>query len=207
MVKIGEKVGAEAMSLYRHVQNKDDVLDGIVDLVFEEIELPRQSVDWKTAMRYRAISTREALSRHPWAIGLLESRTRPGPANLRHHDAVLAILIAAGFTSASATRAYNLLDSYILGFALQEKGLPFDTKEELAEVGEAFLQHMPANEYPYLTKVAVDLMGSGFAYADEFEPGLDLILDALERSHSSPNERSHSSRSDSPTRRPRTKRR
>jgi AcrR family transcriptional regulator len=181
MAKIGAKVGAEAMSLYRHVRNKDDVLDGIVDLVYDEIELPVSGLDWKSAMRRRAVSVREVLLRHPWAIALMESRSRPGPANLRHHDAVVGVLMEAGFTGASATRAYNLLDSYIYGFALQEKSLPFNSKEELADFGPIFLEQMQTNEYPHLTKVAIDLMKSGFVYADEFEPGLDLILDGLER--------------------------
>jgi AcrR family transcriptional regulator len=181
MVKIGQKVGAEAMSLYRHVRNKEDVLDGIVDLVYSEIELPVRGTDWKSAMRRRAVSVREVLLRHPWAIALMESRSRPGPANLRHHDAVVGVLMDAGFTGASATRAYNLLDSYIYGFALQEKGLPFNSKEELADFGPVFVEQMTRNEYPHLTKVAIDLMKSGFVYADEFEPGLDLILDGLER--------------------------
>src|SRR6187402_3712337 len=109
MQRVGEAVGAEAMSLYRHVRNKEDLLDGVVDLVFAEIELPPAGVDWRTAMRERAVSARDVLRRHQWAIGLMESRSQPGPANMRHHDAVLGLLLAAGFTSAAATHAYNLL--------------------------------------------------------------------------------------------------
>jgi Tetracyclin repressor-like, C-terminal domain len=130
-------------------------------------------------MRLRAMSARAALTRHPWAIGLLESRTRPGPENLRHHDAVLGILKRAGFTPLLATRAYNVLDSYIFGFALQERTLPVATPEALAEVGDSIIAQMPAEAYPHLREVGLQLMAAGFNYADEFEFGLDVILDGL----------------------------
>ena len=181
---IARRLGAEAMSLYRHVRNKDDILDGIVDLVFAEIELPANGTHWKAAMRRRAISVREVLSRHPWAIGLLESRTVPGPANLRHHDAVLGVLLGAGFSAAMATHAYNLVDSFIYGFALQERTLPIATPEALAAVGEVLIGQLPGDEYPNLKAVGIALMRSGFNYAHEFDYGLDLILDGLEGSHS-----------------------
>lgn len=181
MRTIGRQLGVESMSLYRHVRNKEDILDGIVDIVFSEIELPASGADWKTAMRQRAISAREVLLRHPWAIGLMESLTRPGPANLRHHDAVLGCLRGAGFSGAMATRAYNLLNSYLYGFALQEMSLPFGTPEELAAMGEIMLRQFPADAYPHLKDVATDLVASGFVYADEFEFGLDLILDGIAR--------------------------
>ena len=182
MASVGQRLGVEAMSLYRHVRNKDDMLDGIVDIVFSEIELPASTVNWKTAMRDRAISARTVLSAHPWAIGLMESLTRPGPANLHHHDSVLGFLRRAGFSSAMATRAYNLLNSYIYGFVLQEMSLPFGTREELRDLEKTMLPQMPSDAYPYLRLVAIDLAESGFVYADEFEVGLDLILDAIERS-------------------------
>lgn len=181
MRRIGERLGAEAMSLYRHARDKDDILDGLVDLVYAEIEVPRRGTDWKVAMRRRAISARDALSRHPWAIALMESRTHPGPANLRHHDAVLGVLGEAGFSSAMATHAYNLLDSYIYGFALQEKSLPFGSPEELAAMGEDFLRQIPPDEYPHLARVARELLEARFDYAKEFEVGLELILDGIER--------------------------
>jgi AcrR family transcriptional regulator len=182
MRAIGQELGAEAMSLYRHVENKDDVIDGIVDLVYEEIEVPADADDWRDAMRRRAVSARKALIRHPWASALMESRLRPGPANLRHHDAVAGILLGAGFTTARAvTRGYNLLDSYIYGFALQETSLPFDSAQQLAEVGEVMFAEIPAELYPNLHRVSRELIDSGFSYADEFEVGLDLVLDAVER--------------------------
>jgi AcrR family transcriptional regulator len=166
------------MSLYRHVGNKEEMLDGLVDRVFAEIEVPRDAGEWKVAMRRRAVSVHDALRRHPWAIGLMESRSNPGPATLAHHDAMLAILFAAGFSGHEATRMYNLLDSYVYGFALQEATLPFTTTEEMAELSSEMLAAV-ADAYPHLAAVQRELVGSGFVYGDEFEPGLDIILGAL----------------------------
>ena len=181
MQQIGRRLGVEAMSLYRHVRNKDDILDGIVDLVFAEIELPADRSNWRTVLRARSISTRAALRRHPWAITLMESRMAPGPANLRSHDEMLAVLLDAGFSAAMATHASNLVDSYVLGFALQETSFPFSNAEELAAVGEQMLAQVPADQYPNLVRVSGELLASGFDYRDEFEFGLDLILDGIER--------------------------
>jgi AcrR family transcriptional regulator len=182
MRKLAQELGVEAMSLYHHVANKDDVLDGMVDVVFGEIGLPSGEAGWKEAMRRRAISAREALRRHPWAIGLMESRSTPGPANLRHHDAVLGILRSAGFPIELAGHAYSLLDSYVYGFALTEASLPFDTPEETAEVAQAIMAEFPADAYPHLTELAVEhVLQPGYDYGDEYGFGLDLILDGLER--------------------------
>jgi hypothetical protein len=182
MRKLGEELGVEAMSLYKHVANKDDMLDGMVDVVFSEIDLPSEGVHWKTAMRERAISARAALTRHPWAIGLTESRMKPGPTNLRHHDSVIGCLHEAGFSIEMAIHAYSVLDSYIYGFALQEKSLPFDTSDDVGDVGENILSQFPADEYPYLKETTVELITkSAWKYADEFEFGLDLILDGIEQ--------------------------
>jgi AcrR family transcriptional regulator len=182
MRKLGQELGVEAMSLYHHVANKDDILDGIVDVVFGEIDLPSGDVGWKAAMRQRAISARGALRRHPWAIGLMESRRTPGPANLRHHEAVLACLRQAGFPVALTAHAYALLDSYVYGFALQEVSLPFDTPEETAAVAETIMAAFPTDAYPYFTELATEhVLQPGYDFGDEFEYGLDLILDGLER--------------------------
>jgi AcrR family transcriptional regulator len=181
MQRIAHAIGAEPMSLYRHVRNKEDLLDGLVDLVFAEIEVPSPSEPWRSAMRRHASATRRVLRRHPWALGLLESRSHPGPANLGHHEAVLANLFAAGFSPASAVRAYNLLDSFVYGFALQEHTLPVADPDALVEVAPEMLAQYAAGAYPNLARVATELVASGFRYADEFEPGLDLILDGLER--------------------------
>lgn len=183
MRKLAEKLGVEAMSLYYHVANKEEILDGMVDVVFSEIDLPTEEKDWKTAMRLRAASAREALLRHPWAIGLMESRRRPGPATFRHHDAVLGMLRKAGFSLEMTAHAYSAIDTYIYGFALQELSLPFDTTKVPVEELAAFFQHMPEGAYPHLTEFALGhVMQPGYAYANEFLYGLDLILDGLERS-------------------------
>jgi AcrR family transcriptional regulator len=182
MRKLGEALGVEAMSLYNHVANKGELLDGMVDLVFAEIDLPPGGANWKTAMRQRAVSARQAMSRHPWAIALMESRTSPGPATLRHHDAVIGSLRQAGFSVEMAAHAFSVLDSYIYGFALQEASLPFETGEETAELAQAILTQMPPDEYPHLTELTVEhVLQPGYDYGNEFEFGLDLILDGLER--------------------------
>lgn len=179
MQRIGRRLGVEAMSLYRHVRNKDDILDGIVDLVFAEIELPVDRSNWRTVLRAQSISTRAALRRHPWAITLMESRLTPGPANLRAHEDTITVLLDAGCSAVMATHAYNLVDSYVLGFALQEENFPFSNAEELAAMSEEILANLQADEYPNSARVARELLTSGFDYADEFEFGLDLILDAI----------------------------
>jgi AcrR family transcriptional regulator len=182
MRRLGQELGVEAMSLYNHVANKDDLLDGMIDVVFTEIPLPQEASGWKMAMRQRAIAVRAALSRHRWAIGLMESRTTPGPATLRHHDAVIACLRGAGFSIALVAHAYSVLDSYIYGFALQERNLPFDTPEETSQLAEAILAQFPADQYPHLAELTIEhVLQPGYDYAEEYEYGLELILDGLER--------------------------
>ena len=181
MRKLGDALGVEAMSLYNHVTNKSDLLDGMIDIVFGEIDLPVGEGDWRADMRQRAMSARQVMRRHPWAIGLMESRTSPGPATLRHHDAVLGSLRRAGFSLELAGHAYSLIDSYIYGFALQEASLPFGTGEEAAQVAQDIFERFQAGQYPYLTEFAVArVVQPGYEYADEFETGLDLILNALQ---------------------------
>ena len=182
MRKLGEELGVEAMALYHHFANKSQVLDGLVDLVFAEIEVPDPTVLWSTAMRRRGIAVRDALLRHRWAIGLMESRRHPGPANLRHHDAVLGCLRASGFTVEQAAHAYSLLDSYIYGFALTKMNLPFDASDDAAAVAHGMLDPFGPNEYPHLIEfVAAHVMKPGYDYADEFAYGLEVVLDGLER--------------------------
>ena len=185
MRKLAGTLGVEAMSLYYYVADKDELLDGMVDLVFGEIDLPPWEADWKAAMRQRAISARDALTRHPWAIGVMESRANPGPATLRHHDAVIGNLRQAGFSIALAAHAFSVIDSYVYGVALQALNLPFQTSKELGQLAKAMLRQMPADQYPNLTEMIVDhALQPGYSYADEFEYGLDLILDGLERARS-----------------------
>jgi AcrR family transcriptional regulator len=182
MRRLGQELGVEAMALYYHFANKDQVLDGIVDLVFREIDLPMAGADWAAAMRQRGISVRDVLARHRWAIGMMESRTNPGPANLRHHDAVIGCLRAAGFEMAMAAHAYSLLDAYIYGFALTKMNLPFDTTTDIAAMAESMLEPFPPGEYPNLAAfIAEHAMRPGYDFADEFEYGLDVVLEGLER--------------------------
>jgi AcrR family transcriptional regulator len=182
MRKLGEALGVEAMSLYNHVANKVDLLDGMIDAVFAEIGPPSDEAGWRTAMRRRAISVRRVLRRHRWAIGLMDSRTSPGPATLAHHDAVIGVLRRGGFTVAQTAHAFSVLDSYIYGFALQEKGLPFEGPEQTAESAAAMFAEFPADRYPHFVELATQhVLQPGYDYGDEFEFGLDLIIDALER--------------------------
>lgn len=181
MRRLAAVLGAGAMSLYHYVANKEELLDAMIDIVFGEIELPSVDTDWQSALRGRAASARQVLARHPWAIGLMESRTSPGPANLRHREAVTACLRRAGFSVLMATHANWLLDSYVYGFALQEASLPFDTGGELGEVTEdVYLPQLPPDEFPYLHESAAALVAAGYDAAEEFDFGLDLILAALE---------------------------
>ncbi len=181
MRRLADALGAGAMSLYHYVASKEQLIDGMIDIVFEEIELPPQEADWQSAMRQLAVSTRQVLAAHPWAIGLMESRTSPGPANLRHREAVTACLRRAGFPVLMATHANWLLDSYVYGFALQAASLPFDTADEFADMAEdVYLPQLPPDEFPYLNESAAALVAAGYDPADEFIFGLDLVLAALE---------------------------
>lgn len=181
MRKLGAELGVEAMSLYHHVGNKSELLDGMIDVVFAEIDLPA-GTDWRAAMRGRALSARAVLARHRWAMGLMDSRSTPGPATLRHHDTVLGVLRAAGFDVAMAAHAYAVLDSYIYGFAVQQASLPFETAEESTDLARAMTVGFAAGEYPHLVEMAAEhVLLPGYDFGDEFAFGLDLILDGLER--------------------------
>jgi AcrR family transcriptional regulator len=178
---LGEALGVEAMSLYNHVANKDDLLDGMVDAVFEAVEVPADA-DWRTAMRVRATSLRTVLTRHRWAVGLMDSRPSPGPATLGHHDAVIGCLRRAGFSIPLTAHAFSALDSYIYGFVLQERALPFDTPEDTVEVARQILDQLPADAYPHLAELTIEhVLRPGYDYGEEFAYGLDLLLDGLER--------------------------
>jgi AcrR family transcriptional regulator len=178
---LAQQLGVVPMALYKHIANKDVLLDGMVDIVFAEIELPSDQLDWRSVMRLRAISTRDALKRHSWAIGMMESR-HPGPANLRNHNAVMGCLREAGFSFPMAIHAYSLQDAYIYGFSLQERDLAFETPESAGEAAQRRAQTIGALEqYPYLVEIATKLPESGYDTDAEFVWGLDLILDGLER--------------------------
>jgi AcrR family transcriptional regulator len=184
MRKLGEELGVSAMSLYYYVPNKEHLLDGMVDIVFGEIEPPSSDGDWKTGMRNRAVSTREALRRHPWAIGEMEGRTTHGPANLRLHNAVLGCLRAAGFSVEMTVHAYSVQDAYIYGFALQERDMSPATTEDFAATAQRqMLEYQEVlADYPHLVEVVGGYVAkAGYDYETEFLFGLDLILDGLDK--------------------------
>jgi AcrR family transcriptional regulator len=183
MRSLAQELRVKPMSLYHHVANKEEILNGIVDIVFGEIELPTPGEEWRPAIRQRAISARQALGRHPWATALMSSRTSPGPATLRHLDALIGTLRRAGFTVAMAAHTLSVIDSYIYGFALQEATLPFDDSDSAAHVAGQIMEQFPTDAYPYLTELTIKhVLQPGYSYGDEFEFGLDQILDGLERS-------------------------
>jgi AcrR family transcriptional regulator len=177
MRRLGHELGVEAMSLYNHVANKDDILDGIVDLVVSDIDVPPTGTDWKTAMRQRAISAHEVLLAHPWAAMLIMSRFNIGPGMTRYLDATLGRLREGGFSIEGALDAWNTLDSHLYGFTLQELNLPFEV-EETQQVSASVLGQLPADEFPHVVEVITEIMRSG--RGEDFEFGLDLILDGLE---------------------------
>ncbi len=182
MRHLAKALNAAPMALYRHVSSRDDLIDAMIDVVFSEIALPLGGTGWKQSMRERALSLRDILVRHRWAIGLMESRRHPGPANLRHHDAVIGKLRSAGFDVAMVAHAYSLLDGYIYGFALTNMNMPLDTPAEVEAMAHDMFEPFPANEYPNLTEFVSDhILKPGYDHAGEFEYGLDVILNGLEQ--------------------------
>jgi AcrR family transcriptional regulator len=185
---LAERLRVEPMSLYHHVANKDALLDGMVDLVFAEIALPEPGEAWQPAMRRRAVSARAALRRHPWAVSLMESRRSPGPAMLRHHDTVVGCLRAAGLDARDATHVFSATDSFVYGFAIQEATLPFDSPDEMRDVADDIVGAIDPADYPHLVGLAAELLAD-FDHGDEFEWGLDALLDGLGRAVHTPRRR------------------
>lgn len=179
--KLATELDVKPMTIYHHVPNKEAIIDGMVDVVFAEIDLPPTDLDWKRAIRQRATSAREALARHPWAAPLMESRTSPGPATLRHHDAVLGCLRAGGFSLEMTAHAYAVIDAFIYGFALQEANLPATAGGEMADLAQAMSAAMPMGEYPHLVEFTTQhVLRPGYDFGHEFDFGIDLVLDGLE---------------------------
>lgn len=177
---LAQSLGVKPMSVYYYVANKDEILDAIVDLVFAEIELPVAGGVWRDETARRANSARAVLRRHPWATPLLQSRIKPGPAALRHHNAVIGSLREAGFSLEQTAHAFATIDSYVYGFALSEHGLPINGPESVAEIAGSMMEHFPVDEYPYLFEFTVQhVMQPDYDFGREFEYGLDLILDGL----------------------------
>lgn len=182
MRRLGDALGVEAMSLYNHVANKERILDGLVDLVFAEVALPPADLPWDEALRLRTLSVRSVLARHPWATPLMDSRAEPGPATLGHHDAVLGCLRRAGFSVPLAAHAVSVIDAYLYGFTLQQRALPFENGAAVAEVAASLMASFPADRYPYLAEMITEhALKPGYDYGEEFDFGLELILEGLER--------------------------
>jgi AcrR family transcriptional regulator len=179
--RLASELGVKPMTIYHHIPNKEAIIDGMVDLVFSEIDLPPTETDWKAAIRQRSASARRVLAQHRWAAPLMESRTSPGPATLEHHDAVLGCLRRGGLSVEMTAHAYAVVDAFVYGFALQEASLPATAGDEMVELTESMAAVMPADAYPNLAEFVVEhVMRPGYDFGREFEFGLDLILDGLE---------------------------
>jgi AcrR family transcriptional regulator len=181
MREVASRLGVEAMSLYNHVANKDDILDGMADLMAGQFDLPEDVDHWREAMRRRAVSAHEVFGRHPWAPMLFDSRESSGPARLHYFDWVLGKLMTAGFSVDGAARAFSLLDSYIYGFGIQQFNFSADSDVSTEEMAEAILAYIPAETYPYLHRMASHAMQVGYDAEADFDFGLEIILDGLER--------------------------
>ncbi|MEC5179898.1 TetR/AcrR family transcriptional regulator C-terminal domain-containing protein [Arthrobacter sp. CG_A4] len=180
MRSVAKVLGVEAMSLYHHIPNKEALLDDLADWVFERIEMPEVGDTWREAMTARARSARSVLTAHPWALGMMESRPNPGPALLQHHDRLIGVLMTEGFSAALATHAFSAIDAYVYGFALTETSLPFEPGDG-AEGAFAAKVAPSAELYPYLVRSLAELLGDGgYAFANEFDYGLELLLEGLE---------------------------
>lgn len=176
--KLADALDTKPMTIYHHIPNKEAIIDGMVDRVFAEIARPPADLGWQQAIRLRCQSAREALARHPWAAPLMESRTNAGPETLGHHDAVVGCLLNAGLSMELTAHAYALIDSYVYGFALQEANLPATGGAEMQELATAMSAHL--EPYPHLARFTVEhVLQPGYDFKDEFDFGLDLILNGL----------------------------
>lgn len=183
--KLATALGVKPMTIYHYVPNKEAIIDGMVDMVFSEIDLPQIDIDWKSAVRLRSASARAVLATHPWAVPLMESRRSPGIATLRQHDAVIACLRNGGLSVEMTAHAYALIDAFIYGFAMQEASLPATSGEQMSELAESIMQATAMNEYPHLMELTTQhVLQPGYDFAEEFDFGLNLILDGLERASS-----------------------
>lgn len=182
MRSLATALGVGPMAIYHHVANKELLLDGIVDLVFAEIDQPSPEAPWRIGLRSRSVSVRAVLGRHPWAVGLMESRRSPGPATLGHHDAVIALLRHAGFTYSAIAHAAAVLDAFVYGFVLQEVSLPFDGPADVPDLAEAILEEIPVGQFPSFVEFAREhVLKPGYDFGDEFEIGLAMVLDGIGR--------------------------
>jgi AcrR family transcriptional regulator len=194
-VSLADKIGVDAltirklaialkvkpMTIYHYVPNKETIIDGMVDMVFSEIDLPMIDIDWKSAMRQRSASARAVLARHPWAVPLMDSRRTPGNATLRQFDAVIGCLRKGGLSVEMTAHAYAAIDAYIYGFAIQEASLPATSGDEMTELAESIIETTAMDEYPHLMELTTQhVLQPGYDFGNEFDFGLNLILDGLE---------------------------
>lgn len=178
--RLADAIGSRPMTIYHHVPNKDAIVDGMVDAVFAEIELPPTDTDWRTAITVRCRSMRDVLARHPWAAPLMETRTNPGLATLRHHDAVLGCLRSAGFSLGLTAHAYAVLDAFLYGFALQESTMPATGGPEMGELARSIADRIPVDLFPHLAEFTHEhVLRPGYDFGQEFDFGLALVLDGL----------------------------
>ncbi len=180
MRSVAQRLGVTPMSLYNHVASKEELLDGMVDAVFVEFYAPVPGAEWRRELRQRAVTAREALKRHPWAVGLMDSRRNAGYETLIHHDAVIGCLREAGFSLTLTGHAFAVLDAHLYGFLVQEVSMPFQPGQDLAELGNQIVAALPEGQLPYFREFTLEhALQPGYDFGDEFEVGLDLILDGL----------------------------
>lgn len=189
MRQVAQGLGVEAMSLYKHIANKDDLLDGLVELVVEQMSVPSPETEWKEALRERAYTVRKVLNRHPWAANLLESRESIGPSRLRHHDSMIGILRKAGFSIELAFNTMIALTSYVYGFVMIEEG--YKLKNQSKDV-EGIQPIMSPTEYPFIFEMISFVIAKNKdksasenhtvpVFFADFDFGLNQLLDGLER--------------------------
>lgn len=179
--KLSTSLDVKPMTIYHYVQNKEAIIDGMVDMVFSEIDLPQMDINWKNAIRQRSASAREVLARHPWAIMLMDSRRTPGMATLRQYDAVIGCLREGGLSVKMTAHAYAVIDAFIYGFVIQEASLPATSGNEMAELAESIMETTAMSEYPYLMEFTNQhVLQPDYDFGNEFEFGLNLILEGLE---------------------------
>lgn len=181
MRSLGTKLGVEAMSLYNHIRNKDELIDSVLDLVLDKISVPSQDSNWRDAMYLRALSARQAFQKHPWASALIDSRLESSPARMNYYEKVLSSLVRAGFTFEEAAHAFSLLDSYLYGFELQRRNMRSSGEEDAANKAEIFSHNLESGDYPYLSRMVEISMDAGYDEDADFKFGLNLILDGLEK--------------------------
>lgn len=178
---LATELGSSPMAIYHHVVDKDEILDAMVDRVFEEMGLPVIGAPWRGELERRARSARDAFRRHPWAIVLMDSRTSPGLATLRHNDAIVGCLRAAGMSIRLTAHAVAVLDTVAYGFAVQEAALPFSGPEDAAPIAAALVERIPTDQFPHIAEVAEHVvLQPDYDFGDEFDYTLSLVLDALE---------------------------